>query len=163
MRFTVIVEPRPDFDAWVAAWAQPPQVDSNPGGPGGVAEAPAAFGACLQCHRINGTNAAVAGVGYEAAYYTGPNLTLFGCRSFFAGGLMVTDEANVRAWLDDPEQVKPGNMMGDVITADYLSPEQIDELTAYLLSLRMPDGSCPPDPGEPAAAASPVAAVTSGE
>jgi cytochrome c oxidase subunit 2 len=162
MRFTVIVEPKPDFDAWVAAWAQPPQFDGNPG-TADVVEGPPSFGQCLQCHRINGTNAAVAPVGYEAPYYTGPNLTLFGCRSFFAGGIMETNEANVRAWLDDPHNVKPGNLMGYQITADTLSPEQIDELTKYLLGLRMPDGSCPPDPGEPAAAATPVAAVTSSE
>ena len=59
MRFKVKVVPEENFDAWVTAWRTPPTTDGNPE-TADVVEVPAAFGACLACHRVNGTNAAVA-------------------------------------------------------------------------------------------------------
>lgn len=64
MRFKVKVVPQEEFDAWVAAWRTPP-ADGN-AETADVVDAPAAFGACLACHRINGTNAVVAGQGMSA-------------------------------------------------------------------------------------------------
>lgn len=64
MRFKVkIVEPE-QFDAWVNAWRTPP-ADGN-AETADVIDAPASFGACLACHRINGTNATVAAQGMSA-------------------------------------------------------------------------------------------------
>ncbi|MGH2615156.1 MAG: cytochrome c oxidase subunit II [Thermomicrobiales bacterium] len=65
MRFKVKVVPREQFDAWVAAWRTPPTVDGN-AETADVVEVPVAFGACLACHRINGTNASVADEGISA-------------------------------------------------------------------------------------------------
>ena len=59
MRFKVKVVPQEEFDAWVEAWRTPPTTDANPE-TADVVEAPAAFGACLACHRISGTNAQIA-------------------------------------------------------------------------------------------------------
>lgn len=64
MRFKVKVVPQEQFDAWVAAWRTPP-ADGN-AETADVIDAPRSFGACLACHRINGTNAAVAGEGMSA-------------------------------------------------------------------------------------------------
>ena len=40
--------------------------------------------------------------------------------------------ANLRRWLKDPQQVKPGNLMPTV----PLTAQQLDELTAYLEGLK---------------------------
>ncbi len=162
MRFKVIVMPQQEFDTWVAAWNAPAAVDTNPGtegiseapvGPGtiDISEAPAAIGACVACHNVNnatdsrGNPLANSPIGFTAPYTTGPNLTLFGCRESFAGGLMTTNEENLRAWLHDPDAVKESNLMGTVIKEGTLNDQQITELVAYLLALRLPDGSCPSD------------------
>ena len=156
MRFEIdVVEPE-QFDAWVAAWNTPPSFDADPSTTD-VAEAPAAFGACLACHRINGTNATIAEEGLTAhplGVNAGPNLTLLGCRDILAAGLLVNTPENLHTWLDDPAGVKEGNYMSTVIGPDTLSAEQLDELVTYLESLK-PEGGCPEDTGP--ASASPVA------
>ena len=99
------VVPQGNFDAWVAAWNAPAAYDNNPATQG-ISEAPNALGACVACHSVSNAadnrgnslnNPALAG--FETAYTTGPNLALFGCRKSFAGGLMTTNEENLRAWL----------------------------------------------------------------
>ena len=40
--------------------------------------------------------------------------------------------ANLRRWLKDPQQVKPGNLMPTL----PLTAQQLDELTAYLEGLK---------------------------
>jgi cytochrome c oxidase subunit 2 len=151
MRFKVIVMPQEEFDAWVAAWNAPAAYDANPATQG-ISEAPAALGACVACHSVSNAADArgnslnnPATAGFEAAYTAGPNLTLIGCRESFAGGLMTTNEENLRAWLRDPSSVKEANLMGTVIKQGTLNDQQITELVAYLLALRLPDGSCPSD------------------
>lgn len=64
MRFKVKVVSQDAFDAWVAAWRTPP-ADGNLE-TADVVDAPAAFGVCLACHQINGTNATIAGQGMPA-------------------------------------------------------------------------------------------------
>ena len=151
MRFTVIVEPREQFDAWVTAWNAGPQGD--------LAQAPEVFGACIACHRV--TNVfEIAPVGYEAPYNMGPNLTLFGCRDSLGAGILTNTPENVAAWLRDPHAIKEGNLMGYVVGPGMqvdLTEEQVAELTTYLTSLKLPDGTCPTDPGAPDPAATPVA------
>jgi cytochrome c oxidase subunit II len=72
MRFKVKVVPQEQFDAWVEAWRTPP-VDGNTE-TADVIDTPASFGACLACHRINGTNATIAGEGmpYLSGYIEQP-------------------------------------------------------------------------------------------
>jgi cytochrome c oxidase subunit 2 len=142
MRFKVLAVPQADFDAWVAAWNTPPASDATPSA-GDVAEAPASFGICLTCHRINGTNASVAEVGIEAPDEMGPNLTLFGCRTTIAAGLLENTEENLREWLHNPAGIKQGNFMGDVVREGALDSTELDELVKYLTGLK-PQGGCPP-------------------
>jgi mono/diheme cytochrome c family protein len=69
----VKVLPEEIFDAWVTAWRTPPATDGNPE-TADVVEVPRAFGVCLACHRVNGTNAAVAlqGMPGLSGYIQGP-------------------------------------------------------------------------------------------
>jgi len=160
MRFTVIAEPQESFDAWVAAWNAPPdQAAAVAANTGDVTIAPSSFGLCIGCHRVNGVDqllrpngqpgpipAQTAGIG--GLYNQGPNLTLFGCRDYFAGGVMKNTPENLRQWLYDPASVKSGNLMTSVIQKGTLPPEQIEELTNWLGSLTLPGGACPADVGQ---------------
>lgn len=77
---------------------------------------------CVACHAIKGTSAA--GV-------LGPNLTHLASRDRFAGEMFELNEENLKKWLADPPNQKPGSLMPDL----GLNQEQINDLTAYLLSL----------------------------
>jgi len=91
-----------------------------------------------------------------------PNLTHFMMRDYFAGGLLplyetmpdgdgrledvseveaiptrTPDENNIKRWLRDPEEVKPMDPNNNQGMPDYnLSEAQIEQLTAYLLTLK---------------------------
>jgi cytochrome c oxidase subunit 2 len=173
MKFKVIIQPQSDFDAWIAAWkAGPTQRSAEVAGTGDVTKAPAAMGACIACHRINGVaNMNVGPIGLDetqpkgdqlgTSQTAGPNLTLFGCRTTIAGGIMENTPENLAKWLRDPASIKPGNYMASVIKKSTLSESQITEIVGYLQSLT-PDGGCPPITGEvlPANVASPAANET---
>ena len=72
-----------------------------------------------------------------------PNLTDLRTRSSLAAGLMDLNEENLRLWLKNPEDVKPGNNMSERASHLYsegaditLSDEQVDAIIAYLLNLQ---------------------------
>ena len=61
----------------------------------------------------------------------------------FAAGLRDLDRLNLREWLRNPDDVKPGNHMSDLAavyqTGDgdiSLQPGEVDALIEYLLSLK---------------------------
>ena len=94
-----------------------------------------AAGACIGCHTVAGltteTGGPVAGIG-------GPDLTHFASRACFAGCTIPMhnedgsfNEEGLRAWLDNPQSIKPGAKMPDY----DLSDDQIDALIAYLMTL----------------------------
>jgi cytochrome c oxidase subunit 2 len=166
MRFKVIVVDEATFGQWASAMVAPPgsQVASLTGGD--VAKTPAEFGACLGCHRVNGTNAVIAPVGLNEQALTedgqpgtaktaGPNLTNFACRTTIGAGAMPNTLEELHNWLNDPGAVKPGNYMATQITPGLLdtpsrsdpSRTNLDILVEYL-SLLYPEGGCVPLTGE---------------
>ncbi len=132
MALRVIAHEPAAFDDWVAEQQQPSAepADSlaaegarlfvNGSGDGQFADGPA----CASCHAIEGLDGA-AGV-------IGPNLTHLQSRKTFAAGLFKTNEADLKAWLDDPPSRKPGSQMPDV----GLTEGEIDSLVAYLETLK---------------------------
>lgn len=123
MRFRVIADTQDDYEAWVSAQLEPGtavgnEVFMNKG--------------CIACHTISGVPGAVG--------LRGPDLTHFASRSAMAAGIMDRNEENLREWLSDPEEVKPGNIMAREAPV-YTNPElalsasDIDSLVAYLQSL----------------------------
>ncbi|MCC7023391.1 MAG: cytochrome c oxidase subunit II [Thermomicrobiales bacterium] len=150
MRFKVKIVPQEEFDAWVAAWRTPP-ADQNPDTPD-VVDVPTAFGACLACHRVNGTTAQVAGQGMTAisGYRDadgkivpgpGPNLTLVGCRDTIAAGLLKNTPENMETWLKHTDEVKEGVYMPNYYKQG-LTDEQVTEIVNYLEGLKPAEG-CP--------------------
>jgi cytochrome c oxidase subunit 2 len=121
MHFLIVAEPQATFDAWEKEQLQ---AAVRPVGVEGV-KGLALFekSSCVSCHAINGTIAR-AGVG--------PDLTHFASRKQLGAGIADNTPENLRRWLADPQQVKPGVMMPNFKFTD----EQLAELVAYLETLK---------------------------
>jgi cytochrome c oxidase subunit II len=130
MMFRVIVQNPPDYQQWFqgqqAPAAEPPAGSLAAQGKAIITDPQ---NRCITCHAIKGTTA----VGI-----TGPNLTHFATRGCFAGCKFDMNHDNLTKWLTNPEAMKPGNLMAQVLRAQnvQLTPDQVAALTAYLESLR---------------------------
>ncbi|WLR43656.1 cytochrome c oxidase subunit II [Bacillus carboniphilus] len=76
---------------------------------------------CIGCHAISPEQSS-----------TGPNLSNFADREMVAG-VRENNVENIKTWLEDPGEIKPGNLMTG--TYQDLDEKEIDALTAYLQSL----------------------------
>jgi cytochrome c oxidase subunit 2 len=119
MLLRVYVHPRAEFERWVAAQKAP-----------AVAEAAVAAGrrvfettACINCHAVRGT---------VATGRFGPDLTHLMSRETLAAGAARLTRESLRAWIADPEHVKPGALM----PAMKLDDAETEELVSYLVTLR---------------------------
>jgi cytochrome c oxidase subunit II len=79
--------------------------------------------ACINCHTVNGT---------VANGRFGPDLTHVMSRDTLAAGVVTNNPANLKAWITDPNQFKPGCLM----PAMHLTDRQNAQITAYLLTLK---------------------------
>jgi len=136
MKFRVQVLSQADYLAWVDNYGQPP----------GTSEPLSLLaqqgrdlfmgdGTCVACHTIEGVPGAILTVG--------PNLTGLGSKQTFAAGVLDLNRENLRRWLNNPNDVKPGNRMAELApiyqTADgsiNLSDQEVTALIEYLLSLK---------------------------
>ncbi len=121
MSFRVVVDPPEVFEAWLAAnaadAARPAEAEARAG------QGVFLSNACVSCHTIRGTS---------AAGRFGPDLTHFGSRLTLAAGVLENNRENLIRWIDSTQHVKPGNLMPEV----ELSRQQVEQLAAFLLSLR---------------------------
>jgi cytochrome c oxidase subunit II len=119
MLLRVIVEPRADFDKWVAAQKQPPALDAS------VAHGRQVFEstACVNCHTIQGT---------AAQGRFGPDLTHLMTRETIGAGVAMNTPAHLKVWVSDPNVMKPGALM----PAMNLGDKDLNDLVAYLATLR---------------------------
>jgi cytochrome c oxidase subunit 2 len=118
MLLRVYVDTPDQFAAWVKNQQQP-----------GVQDAAVTAGrhvfetqACMNCHTVTGT---------AAKGTFGPDLTHLASRATIASGAVTNTPENLRAWIQDPNQFKPGALM----PAMQLSDQQVDQLVAYLDTL----------------------------
>lgn len=85
---------------------------------------------CTACHAINGMENATARVG--------PNLTFFAQRKKFAGYMLDNDingtADNVRAWIRNPQKVKPGSQMPNLGFEER--PDELEDIIAFLRTLK---------------------------
>ena len=136
MKFQVHVLSEADYMNWVASYGQPPgTVEALTGTARKGQEIFMSNGACLACHTIEGVPGAM-GV-------LGPNLTGLGNKQTFASGIMDLNRENLRRWLKNPNDVKPGNRMSEQApvyqTPDgniNLTEKEVSALIEYLLSLK---------------------------
>ncbi|GIW06893.1 MAG: cytochrome c oxidase subunit II [Dehalococcoidia bacterium] len=121
MRLRVFVDDQPTFDQWLRTNAQPAATPTSPEAQRGSQLV--LQGTCAGCHAINGTN---------ARGQIGPNLTHFASRSTIGGGIMPNTPENLDRWLENPQAIKPGNLMNVVVA----NPQDRQATIAYLQTLR---------------------------
>jgi cytochrome c oxidase subunit 2 len=119
MLLRVYVHPRDEFDRWARA-----QVDPMPS-PASVAAGNRIFQrtGCVNCHTVAGT------IG-DGRY--GPDLTHLMSRETLAAGAAPNIPQTLRAWIRNPNSIKPGAHM----PAMQLSEPEVHQLVDYLLTLR---------------------------
>src|SRR5262249_25701384 len=119
MLIRVVVDPPDEFERWLANEQKPAVEDPD------VRAGRSAFLAqsCVNCHRVRGTPARG---GYA------PDLTHLMSRKTLASGMVENPPENLRRWVVDPQQIKPGCLM----PAFGLSDRDCDDIVRYLLTLR---------------------------
>lgn len=119
MLLRVYVQTPAQFKAWLKNQEKPAVEDPA------VAAGREVFmhNACMDCHTIRGT---------PANGKFGPDLTHLASRDTIGSGSVVNNPANLREWIKDPDHFKPGVLM----PAMQLNNKQLNEVTAYLCSLR---------------------------
>jgi cytochrome c oxidase subunit 2 len=107
-----------DFAAWVAEQRQPAKSDAS------TERGRSVFlrNACINCHTVAGT---------IATGRFGPDLTHLASRDTIGSGAIQNTPANLRKWIDDPAQMKPGSLMPPM----HLNGRELDDVTAYLAAL----------------------------
>lgn len=119
MLLRVYVHTPEDFERWVAE--QKALAAADPA----VAAGRLVFEktACINCHTLNQTIA-------DGRF--GPDLTHLMSRATLGAGALPNTPENLRAWINNPDQFKPGVRM----PAMKLSDTELDQLVAYLVTLK---------------------------
>jgi cytochrome c oxidase subunit 2 len=119
MLLRVIVESPADFEKWVEAQKSNAPEDSR------VETQSAMFLSlsCVNCHTVTGTS---------ATGTFGPDLSHLMTRQSLGSGVIPNNIENLRAWVKDPQSIKPGNLMPNM----QLNSRELDEVVAYLSSLK---------------------------
>jgi cytochrome c oxidase subunit II len=112
MAFSVVVQPRDRFQAWLAQQQQ-------------TAKGNDVFlsSGCGGCHTVRGTPA-------DGTY--APDLTHVASRATLAAGTIANTPENLHRWIRSPQSIKPGNKM----PALGLTPGDLDAVVAYLETLK---------------------------
>ncbi len=120
MRFEVVAEAPEQFEAWVRQQQQQAGATT-----GAAARGQELFQTmtCISCHVVQG---------HGGTSNAGPDLTHLGSRRFLGAGIVPNTPENLRRWLTDPQEVKPGVLMPNF----KLTEQQTDDLLAYLATLR---------------------------
>lgn len=146
MRFRVEVLSESDYNAWVEGYGAPPDLSAA------AQQGQQVFnstGGCVVCHTAGGADDPATQAGRQTGFlaggpiFPGPNLTDLATRKTIAAGLEELSAENLRRWLRNPEDLKPGNRMA-ALAAVYqtsdgnvsLSPGDVSNLIEYLLSLK---------------------------
>ncbi len=122
MRILVIADEPSKFEEWQRAQLRPGRAVTNDAAAKGLRLFQTST--CINCHAIRGVAGADAGVA--------PDLTHVASRKQLAAGLLENTPANMRLWLKNPQQIKPGALMPDF----NLTDQQLDQLGEYLETLR---------------------------
>ena len=119
MLIRVVVESPEDFAKWIAEQKRPAVVDPA------VRAGRDLFmkTSCVNCHRIQGT---------IAVGVFGPDLTRLMTRQTIAAGAAPNTTEHLRAWVRDPQTIKPGCLMPNM----QLTEAEVDQLVAYLETLK---------------------------
>jgi cytochrome c oxidase subunit 2 len=118
MLLRVIAEDEGEFNKWAAEQQQPAQSNAQLGRGRATFESLS----CVNCHTVKGT---------PAVGEFGPDLTHLMSRQTIGAGVLPNTEAHLRAWVNDPQQAKPGCFLPSM----KLTHGELDEVVAYLQDL----------------------------
>jgi len=121
MAILVVAEPADAYASWVAAERRPAVAAGDPMAARG--RLALERNSCAACHTVRGTG---------ATGTVGPDLTHFGGRRTIGAGALANTRGNLGGWIVNSQTVKPGNKM----PPQPLSPEELQDLLAYLESLK---------------------------
>lgn len=118
MLLRVIAEPLDQFHRWADEQKRSAVDDPK------VAQGKQTFLSlsCVNCHAIKGT---------PSTGTFGPDLTHLMSRQTIGAGVVPLTHENLRAWVDDPQEVKPGCLMPSM----KLTDPELDQVVAYLETL----------------------------
>ena len=121
MHFLIVAEPQAEFNAWEKAQLEPASIPTGGSAANGFALYQKSI--CANCHAVNGTSARA---------QVGPDLTHFATRRQLGAGIAANTPDNLRRWMADPQQVKPGVRMPDF----KFTNEQATQIVDYLETLK---------------------------
>jgi len=118
MLLRVVASKPAEFDAWLQTQVAPTVNDTS------VAMGRDIFQeyACSNCHTVKGVS--------DGQF--APDLTHLMSRQTIASGVAPLDPTTLKAWIDNPQALKPGCNMPSL----QLDTQELDAVTAYLLTLR---------------------------
>ena len=120
MQFEVIAEPQADFDQWQIRQREQASPPVTPEQTRGLALVEYR---CGLCHAVRGT---------DAGAISAPDLTHLMTRRTLAAGTLLNNPGNLLGWIQNPQNIKPGNLMPN----QFLSAQQLSDALAYLESLK---------------------------
>jgi cytochrome c oxidase subunit II len=121
MRFLVIAQSPPEFEAWLEQQRRPAAEPDNDAARHG--RDVFLHTTCVTCHEIRGTDA-----GGKVA----PELTHVASRMLIAAGTLPNTRDRLTEWISDPQHVKPGVKMPQ----SPLAPDDLNAVVAYMESLK---------------------------
>lgn len=144
MRFRVKVLSEADYDSWVANYGPPQPLT------GAAEQGQNTFAInCALCHTISGADDPLASKSRLDSFMAGgditavpaPNLTDLRTRQTLGAGLADLNVENLRTWIQNPNDLKPGNRMAERAIVYQngdasLSDEEIEGLIEYLMQLQ---------------------------
>lgn len=128
MDFKVKALPQEEFDQWVSDMQNAEEI--VPTSDLALQGQEIFNQSCIGCHAVSPKDEKP-----ETARIA-PNLANFAERERVAG-VLEHNEESIKKWLKNPEKWKPGNLMTD--SYDELNDQELDALTAYLMSLKVQD------------------------
>lgn len=119
MLLRVIAQQPAEFEKWVSGEQKVAQDEPQ------ASEAKAVFGSlgCVNCHTVRGT---------PALGKFGPDLTHLMSRQTLAAGVLTNTPEHLRAWINDPQEAKPGCLMPSMKLGD----RELGQVVTYLQSLK---------------------------
>lgn len=121
MHFLVVATSSAEFENWQQGQLKPAVMPS--GGPALKGAQLFQQMSCVNCHSINGTPA-------NARF--APDLTHIASRREIGAGIAENNRENLRRWITNPQEVKPGAKMPDY----KFKKEEVDQLADYLETLK---------------------------
>jgi cytochrome c oxidase subunit II len=123
MGLLVMAQPQAEFDAWLQQQARPAPAPVDPEGVRG--RAVFVQYDCHHCHQVRG------GGLHDLSQSVGPDLTHLAARRTIGAATLANTTENLRRWIVDPHDIKPGVLM----PATRLAETDLRALVRYLEGL----------------------------